>query len=375
MVATHSIESVAPLFVKDNDIGENVTPIQVCDAIVNVISDTKLEGVQKVNNLWRIYLKDKKTRLKLSETEKIVINGQQVKLYDRNPFLTFNGMRHLQQINSDKLTIKYLPLSVSNMEIQKLLKNNNIKPLSSIKYGLIRDANGQLTSYKSGDRYLYVEPFSPTLPRQQKIGTFKCLLIHHGKDVICKACNLPGHKIGSDSCIAKPKDVILAFKGYQHPLSNHFPCELEIYDKTFKSAEYAYFYYMACEMGRTELAEEIQEAVHAGKVKHLSKGIADDTERWQWERENTDVMKEILEVKADQCEQFRQCLLENCDTVLAEATPSKIWASGLSPWATEHTILTLATGQARTCLELCLWRSRLSSQLSSLVKTLVNLCR
>ena len=50
-----SIESVAPLFVKDNDIGESVTPIQVCDAIVNVISDTELEGVQKVNNLWRIY--------------------------------------------------------------------------------------------------------------------------------------------------------------------------------------------------------------------------------------------------------------------------------------------------------------------------------
>ena len=189
----------------------------------------------------------------------------------------------------------------------------------------------------SFDRFLYVGPFSPTLPRQQEIGTFKCLLIHHGKDVVCKACNLPGHKIGSDSCIAKPKDVILAFKGYHHPLSNHFLCELEIYDKIFKSAEHAYFYHMACEMGRMELAEEIQEAEHAGKVKHLSKRIADDTERWQWERENTDVMREILQVKADQCEQCRQCLLENCDTVLAEATPSKIWSSDLSPWATEHT--------------------------------------
>ena len=215
--------------------------------------------------------------------------------------------------------------------------NNNIKPLSSIKYGLIRDANGQLISYKSGDRYLYVDPFSPLLPRHQEIGTFKCLLIHHDKDVVCKACNLPGHKIGSDSCIAKSKDVILAFKGYQHPLSNHFPCELDIYDKTFKSVEHAYFYYMACEMGHRELAEEIQEAEHSGEAKHLSKGIPDDTERWQWERENTDVMREILEVKADQCEQFRQYLLENCDTVLAEATPSKIWASSLSPWATKHT--------------------------------------
>ena len=291
-----SVESVAPLFVKDSDIGEGVTPIQVCDAIVNVINDRKLEGVQKVNNIWRIYLKDRKTRPELSVAEKVVINGKQVKIYDRNPNLTFNGIHHQQQINSDKLTIKNLPLSVSNMEIQKLLNDNSIKPLSSIKYGLIRDANGQLTTYKSGDRYLYVEPLSPPLPRHQEIGIFKCLLIHHGKDVVCKACNLAGHKIGSDSCIAKPKDVILAFKGYQHPLSSHFPCELEIYDKSFKSVEHAYFYYMACEMGRMDLAEEIQEAEHAGKVKRLSKGKAEDTERWHWESENIDVMKEILEV-------------------------------------------------------------------------------
>ena len=38
----------------------------------------------------------------MSVTEKIVINGKQVKLYDRYPNLTFNGMCHLQQINSDK---------------------------------------------------------------------------------------------------------------------------------------------------------------------------------------------------------------------------------------------------------------------------------
>ena len=122
---------------------------------------------------------------------------------------------------------------------------------------------------------------------------------------------------------------------------------------------------MACEMGRTELAEEIQEAVHAGKVKHLSKGIADDTERWQWERENTDVIKEILEVKADQCEQFRQCLLENCDTVLAEDTPSKIWASGLSPWATEHTDHSYWPGKNMIGAMLMEISAKLSAKLSS----------
>ena len=142
-----------------------------------------------------------------------------------------------------------------------------------------------------------------------------------------------------------------------------------MYDKTFKSVEHAYFYYMACEMGRSELAEEIQEAEHAEKVKHLSKGIADDTERWQWESENTDVMREILEVKADpgadQCEQFRQCLLENCDTVLAEATPSKIWASGLCPWATEHTDPSYWPGKNMLGAILMEISAKLSAKLSS----------
>ena len=52
--------------------------------------------------------------------------------------------------------------------------------MSSIKYGCIRDDNGQLTSYKSGDRFVYVEPYDPPLPKQQDIGQLKCLLIHHG---------------------------------------------------------------------------------------------------------------------------------------------------------------------------------------------------
>ena len=141
----------------------------------------------------------------------------------------------------------------------------------------------------------------------------------------------------------------MAFKGYQHPLSNHFPSELEIYDKTFKSEEHAYFYYMACEMGGMDLAEEIQEAEHAGKVKRLSKGIAEDTERWHWESENID-MREILEVKADQCEQFRHCLLENviqCWQRLHSASYGHL----VLPPGLLSTLL-LSSGQARTCLEL-----------------------
>ena len=331
-----STQSVPPVFLKERDI-HGITPIQLCNAITNVVSDSKLEGVQKVNNVWRVYLKDRQSRLELSVKESIIVNGKRVRLYDTNPNVIFSGYSQNQNFTADKLTVKNLPLSVSNSEIEKMLKEKKVNMISPIRYGYIRDANGQLTDYKSGDRFVYVEPYDTPFPRQQQVGIFKCILIHHGKETECKACGLMGHKIGTDTCKAKPTEKILAFKGYHHPLSNHFPCELKVYGKNFPSLEYAFFWYMAVELGQEELTERIRRAKHAGEAKRLSKDIADDTDRWNWEEHNTDVMHYLLEVKAQQCVRFRQCLEENKDCILAEATPSKLWATGMSPFVTEHT--------------------------------------
>ena len=81
--ASTSLESMPPVFIKDRDIGSgSVTPIQVCRAIIEVIGSSKLEGVQKVNNLWRIYTKDRAARLQLCVKQQIAVNGKLVQLYD-----------------------------------------------------------------------------------------------------------------------------------------------------------------------------------------------------------------------------------------------------------------------------------------------------
>ena len=82
--------------------------------------------------------------------------------------------------------------------------------ISPIRCGCVRDANGQLTDYKNGDRFVYAEPYDPSppppppppppLPKEKEVGIFKCILIHHGKDTECKTCGLMGHKIGADTC-------------------------------------------------------------------------------------------------------------------------------------------------------------------------------
>ena len=138
-------------------------------------------------------------------------------------------------------------------------------------------------------------------------------------------------------CKAKPKKTIYAFKGYTHPLSNHFPCSLKLYGKDFKSVEHVLYWRMALELGNDELAKEIHKARHAGEAKRIGKNIADEETRWNWEEKNVDFMNNLLEAKAEQCPEFRQCLIENATKILAEANPCKFWATGMSTYLTEHT--------------------------------------
>ena len=48
-------------------------------------------------------------------------------------------------------------------------------------------------------------------------------------------------------------------------------------------------------------------------------------------------MQYLLESKAEQCLEFKNCLLENKGKILAEATMSMIWGTGLSPYVSTRT--------------------------------------
>ena len=53
----------------------------------------------------------------------------------------------------------------------------------------------------------------------------------------------------------------------------------------------------------------------------------------------------ILQAKLQQCPEFRQCLIESTGMVIAEATQSKIWATGMTPYVTERTSQTYWPGR------------------------------
>ena len=80
--------TVEPLFIRHQDIqSSNVTALDICHACTRNGGTGQLEGVQRVNNLWRIYLKSRSARLELFLRKTILINGEQVPLYEQNPFV------------------------------------------------------------------------------------------------------------------------------------------------------------------------------------------------------------------------------------------------------------------------------------------------
>ena len=83
-------------------------------------------------------------------------------------------------------------------------------------------------------------------------------------------------------------------------------------------------------MGNQDLAKRILESRHAGDAERLSKEITDDLTRLKWEKENVGIVEHLLAAKAGQCKRFLECLMESKESVLAEATPSKFWGTGLS---------------------------------------------
>ena len=330
------LDSIPPLFLREKDLTRKLSAFELCSCITRMISPAKLEGVQQIGGLWRIYIKDKATKLELFCRKTVLIDGKHVPLYDQNPTLYHHntvGMQHLPVLN-DKLTIRNLPLSVSNTEVKQFLVNNNIQLRSDVKYGYIRDQEGLLTSFKSGDRFVYTAPFDPPLPRKQVICDIPCLVLHHGKDEACKACGISGHNVGDIICKAKPCESAVVFKGYEHPLSNSFPCTIHAYDTSFKSIEHAYNWRMAMEFGKVDLAQHIKNSRHAGEARHLANDITDEANRFSWSQNNIDCMKHLLQQKVEQCEQFRECLLENRGKILAEAGTHKLWSSGFGPYIT-----------------------------------------
>ena len=118
------------------------------------------------------------------------------------------------------------------------------------------------------------------------------------------------------------------FRSHKDELSNFYPCNLQMYGRSFHSSEAAFQYRKALHYDQWQKAECIVLCKRACDAKAVGDEInhtcGDDT----WHDKRTDVMLEILEAKANQCPSFRQRLLKTGDKQLIENTTNEFWARG-----------------------------------------------
>ena len=241
-------ERCEPVFFRQSDYDANcesrsdtaLTTYDVCMSVAKIVGKSLIDGAQNIRGVWRIYLTDRPARLNLCVRRHINIKGASVPVYDKNPMIT-------KQLSPDgkreKITMKDISLSFASVEIEQYFKDEKVNIVTDVKFTHERDPNGQLTSFKNGDRYIYAKgPIEPLLTRNVFICGRKCRIFHEGQFLKeCRACGKRNHNTGDTSCPAKNTDEnITAFSSHQIPLSNMYPYELKIDDDTFESVQEAW---------------------------------------------------------------------------------------------------------------------------------------
>ena len=142
-------------------------------------------------------VKSREISARLMIRKEVLINGKMVPLFDKNPALMKQS-----NMNCEKITIRELPLSVANTEIENFLSLNNVTIVSGIKYGKIRDCDGDLTNFKNRDHFVFVKaPVWPLLPKVAHIADIPCKVYHDGQfKPHCSVCSVAGHRYGDADC-------------------------------------------------------------------------------------------------------------------------------------------------------------------------------
>ena len=258
------------------------------------------------------------------------MRGTAITVYETNPY-----KRHFDDTPVEKITLKDLPLSMPNESIEKFLQDHKELQLkTNIRFSKERDEFGNLTNYKNGDRFVYaIAPIIPALPRETTIDGVPCRIYHSSQDNTCKSCKIQGHKVGDDECPALDRSgMILPFRSHDNILSNYAPCNLTYMGLEFKSLEHLYQWMKASDLEMEDLAEQIRLSKHAGAAHAIARDYIDSEMAKSWEEKSISTMYTCLTVKVEQCEKFKQALIESGDSILAEATRNTFWAAGLDPY-------------------------------------------
>ena len=173
-LAEHDAERMKPVFLLNSDVdqenGNYLDTWEICTSVSEIVSggSKAIDGAQRIGGAWRIYLKssaDPADRVLLLSSG-INLSGVHVTLKDRNPFL-ISGR---QNVESTCLYVRNIPLSFDNETIKNELKSMGVEMLSELKYSRTRTPQGQLTNFKTGDRFVKIVVPTDPLPKKRILG-------------------------------------------------------------------------------------------------------------------------------------------------------------------------------------------------------------
>lgn len=363
--------NIQPVFFMNSAINGNqvVSEIEVTRSLENIVESSHVDGCQKMQNVWRCYIKTVPSRLTLLQTG-IDIRGQHIDLYDYNPASMRNNPR-MERPKQIKITVKDIPLSYSNQSIYDMLVANGAKLNSQVKYSTIRDEYGQFTNYKNGDRFVYADQQQLVIrpvPKFILLGSFVARVIYQGQqlesepckkclgtdhphwkcvnDSVCKVCKLSGHRAGSEECeFYVVSNNCYTFGGRVDPLrlSNFENCNFVYKDREFASREVAFQYHRALIADQPTLAETIYGSDSPQTAKYYSRCLKPTN---MWHDMSLKLMTDICLEAATQDATYRRNILATGNRYLAESIMDQYyWATALNHYETKHTRIDKLPGQ------------------------------
>ena len=172
---------VKPIFLFDKDVhGEAkparslwVTNVEIYKAVGAKVPAECIKGIQRIREMWRIYMDNEEDRLSLL-VQGVDLRGRQIPLHPHNP-------RNPSTLQPDtiRIKVKNVPLSADDGQIHRALTiaGCNIQ-------GLFRErlrVDGKLTNCETGDRLVISKIPKQPIPRNLQIGKYAALIFHSGQ--------------------------------------------------------------------------------------------------------------------------------------------------------------------------------------------------
>ncbi|CAC5389816.1 unnamed protein product [Mytilus coruscus] len=150
-----------------------------------------VRGIQRIKQMWRIYLDSEVDRMLLL-TEGITLRNKLLPLHSQNQYY------QKDEYITTTVRVKNIPLSAGDGQIDREFRQRNIEVFTINRERLRVD--NLVTNCWTGDRVVICKKFDKPLPRFLTIGQYTARIYHFGqmKDTdmfLCNKCELKGHNI------------------------------------------------------------------------------------------------------------------------------------------------------------------------------------